>query len=63
MPAKEIAVEEWFNHGDACVTCGESVSDISRGVIHRRLLYHGPCWLQIMSAAPGAQAEIATLQS
>ena len=63
MTANDVAFGEPFIPGDACAGCGEPVLDVSRGVIHRRLLYHSPCWLQMQTSAAECAEAVITTQS
>jgi hypothetical protein len=59
MSSNESGDGEPFMTGARCVRCGEPVLDIPAAVIHRRLLYHAPCWLQMMSGVSRVDGVIA----
>lgn len=59
MVANGTLPNELFTNGDPCVACGKPVLEITRGVIDRRMLYHGRCWL---TSAPVDDGIIATQQ-
>ncbi len=40
---------ESLTSDSVCLSCDLRVSDRSRGISHRRVLYHATCWLSVMS--------------
>ena len=56
MSIKAVTVEDLSISGAVCACCGQLLVDVIRAVIHRRALYHGACWLQLMSARPTQSA-------
>jgi hypothetical protein len=63
MSVNVSTVDEAVVSETVCAICDGPVLDRPRAVIHRRVLYHGRCWLATVSAARRSADEIAAVSA